>query len=51
MLQFVGFEVLEPQIVYGPVRLTDEERKQRLADYASRLQGIENEAPMAVGIY
>ena len=51
MLQFVGFDVLEPQIVYGPVRLTDEERKQRLADYASRLQGIESEAPMDVGIY
>jgi len=51
MLQFVGFDVLEPQIVYGPVRLTDEERQQRLADYASRLRGIETEAPMDVGIY
>ena len=51
MLQFVGFDVLEPQIVYGPVRSTDEERKQQLADYALRLQGIESEAPMDVGIY
>jgi putative NADPH-quinone reductase len=28
MLQFLGFDVLEPQIFYGPVHLTDEQRKQ-----------------------
>ena len=38
MLQFVGFDVLEPQIAYGPVRLTDEQRKPQLATYAARLQ-------------
>ena len=51
MLQFVGFEVLEPQIVYGPVRLTDEQRKQQLAAYAVRLQGITRESPIDVGVY
>jgi NAD(P)H dehydrogenase (quinone) len=51
MLQFVGFDVLEPQIVYGPVRLTDEQRKQQLATYAARLQVIAREAPIDVGIY
>jgi len=51
MLQFVGFDVLEPHIVYGPVRLTDEQRKRQLAAYASRLQGIANESPVDVGIY
>jgi NAD(P)H dehydrogenase (quinone) len=51
MLQFVGFDVLEPQIVYGPVRLTDEQRKQQLAAYAVRLQGISRESPIDVGIY
>ena len=51
MLQFTGFDVLEPQIVYGPVRSTDDERQQQLAAYASRLRGIESEVPMDVGIY
>lgn len=51
MLQFVGFDVLEPQIVYGPVRLTDEQRKQQLAAYAVRLQQIARESPIDVGIY
>ncbi|MBK8164802.1 MAG: NAD(P)H-dependent oxidoreductase [bacterium] len=51
MLQFVGFDVLAPQIVYGPVRLTDEQRQQHLADYAARLRQIGNEAPIEVGIY
>lgn len=51
MLQFVGFDVLQPQIVYGPVRLTDEQRKLQLATYAARLQGIARESPIDVGIY
>jgi putative NADPH-quinone reductase len=51
MLQFVGFDVLEPQIVYGPVRLTDEQRAQHLAAYGLRLRGIDRESPIDVGIY
>jgi NAD(P)H dehydrogenase (quinone) len=51
MLQFVGFDVLAPQIVYGPVRLTDEQRRQQLTAYAERLRGIGNESPIDVGIY
>lgn len=51
MLQFVGFDVLEPHIVYGPVRLTDEQRKKQLAAYAVRLQQIARESPIDVGIY
>jgi NAD(P)H dehydrogenase (quinone) len=51
MLQFVGFDVLAPQIVYGPIRMTDQQRKQALADYAERLQTIDREAPVDVGIY
>jgi len=51
MLQFVGFDVLAPQIVYGPVRLTDEQRAQALATYADRLQAIGTESPIDVGIY
>ena len=51
MLQFVGFDILAPQIVYGPIRLTDEQRKQHLAYYATRLQKIAHESPIDVGIY
>jgi putative NADPH-quinone reductase len=51
MLQFVGFEVLAPQIVYGPVRMNDEQRKHELAAYAERLRKIDHESPIEVGIY
>jgi NAD(P)H dehydrogenase (quinone) len=51
MLQFVGFDVLAPQIAYGPVRMTDEQRRQHLADYAARLRRIADESPIDVGIY
>ena len=51
MLQFVGFDVLSPQIVYGPVHLTGEQRGQHLAAYAARLQRIADESPMEVGSY
>ena len=51
ILQFVGFDVLQPQIVYGPVRLTDEQRKEQLAAYATRLKAIASETPIDVGVY
>jgi len=51
MLQFVGFEVLAPQIIYGPVRMHDSQRKEVLAGYAERLKNISNETPFDVGIY
>jgi len=51
MLQFVGFDVLAPQIVYGPVHLTDEQRRQHLAIYAARLERIADESPIEVGSY
>ncbi len=50
-LQFFGFEVLAPQIIYGPVRMTYEQRKQELANYAARLKRISAESPFDVGIY
>lgn len=49
MLQFVGFEVLAPNIVYGPVRMTDEERREALAGYGRRLAGIAGETAIDVG--
>lgn len=51
VLGFVGFGVLAPQIVYAPAHMTDEERKQHLAAYATRLQHIAHESPVDVGIY
>ncbi len=51
ILQFVGFDVLEPQIVYGPVRLDQAHRSELLAAYADRLKRIANERPLEVGIY
>jgi putative NADPH-quinone reductase len=51
MLQFVGFDILAPQIVYGPVRMTDQQRKQQMEAYAVRLQRIANESSIDVGTY
>lgn len=51
MLQFVGFDVLAPQVVYGPARMTDDERQKHLALYAARLRDIARESPIEVGAY
>jgi NAD(P)H dehydrogenase (quinone) len=51
MLQFVGFEVLAPQITNGPVRLQPAERTALLAAYAERLRTIAGERPFDVGTY
>ncbi|MEM9778019.1 MAG: NAD(P)H-dependent oxidoreductase [Chloroflexota bacterium] len=51
MLQFVGFDVLAPHIVYGPARQTDDERAEALKSYSARLQTIEEESPIEIGIY
>jgi NAD(P)H dehydrogenase (quinone) len=51
IFQFIGMDVLRPQIVYRPARLSDDERRQRLEAYARRLEGIAGEAPYEVGRY
>jgi NAD(P)H dehydrogenase (quinone) len=51
MLQFVGFDVLSPQIVYGAARLTDEQRQQELQRYRQRLMTIAGEQPVDIGRY
>jgi putative NADPH-quinone reductase len=51
MLQFVGFDVMSPQIVYAPVRMTNEERNQQIETYSARLRRIQEESPIDVGIY
>jgi NAD(P)H dehydrogenase (quinone) len=51
MLEFVGFDVLKPQIVYGPAQITEEQRKTQLAAWRERLKQIAQEEPIAVGQY
>jgi len=51
ILRFVGFDVLAPQIVYGPARMTDEQRRAELQRCASRLANLAGEAPIEVGRY
>ncbi len=51
MLKFVCFDVLEPNIVYGPVRMQNDERLKFLETYAQRLRQIHTESPIDVGEY
>ncbi len=51
ILEFVGFGVLAPQIVYGPAHMTHDEREQHLAAYSTRLLHIAHESPIDVGTY
>lgn len=51
MLQFTGFTVLPPQIVYGPVRKSDEEKKAELEKWSERLKTIFAENELEVGEY
>lgn len=50
MFQFVGFDVLAPQIVYAPAHIGDEARKLELQRWAMRLTSIAAESPIDVGV-
>jgi NAD(P)H dehydrogenase (quinone) len=51
ILRFTGWDVLKPNIVYAPVRVSDEQRQASLNAWAARLRGIEKERPVEVGEY
>ena len=51
MLEFTGFSVLQPQIVYAAAHLDEGDRKSALEKYASRLRYIHLEEQMSVGRY
>ena len=51
MLEFTGFQVLAPQIHYGPVRVDPAQREAWLQAWTQRLQSIEREVPIKVGPY
>ncbi|WP_222597074.1 NAD(P)H-dependent oxidoreductase [Chitinophaga pinensis] len=51
MLEFVGFSVLAPEVVYAPVRQGIEERERVLTAWGARLSRVFEEAPILVGGY
>ena len=51
MFQFLGYDVLKPQIVYGPAQMTEEQRAAALASWRERLADIVQEEAIAVGRY
>ncbi len=51
MLEFVGFEVLRPQIYYSASKVGQEQRQIWLQEWAARLAGIEQETPVGAGRY
>ena len=48
---FTGCSVLAPAIHYGPARVEETQRRQWLAEWATRLSTIESEQPIEVGPY
>jgi NAD(P)H dehydrogenase (quinone) len=51
ILRFTGWDVLAPNLVYAPVRVSDEERQASLKSWAARLRNLANERPVEVGEY
>ena len=51
VLEFVGFDILAPQIHFGAARVNTEQREKWLVQYAERLRAIQSEKPIVVGKY
>jgi len=51
MLEFTGFEVLAPEVHFGPARVELAEREAWLASWAQRLKNIHNEKCIEIGRY
>lgn len=51
VLEFTGFSVLAPQVVYGPVRQSKLELENELLAWSNRLQIISAESAIEVGRY
>ncbi|MBE0582392.1 MAG: NAD(P)H-dependent oxidoreductase [Desulfofustis sp.] len=51
MLEFVGFAVYKPAIIYGPAHLSDIERQKQLDGFARRLEKIDREDTVNAGSY
>lgn len=50
-LEFLGFEVLAPQIVYAPAHISREEREDELRKYAERIKNIDKDPRYDVGTF
>ena len=48
ILRYLGFQVLTPNVVFGPARMNDAERADELARYRMRLADIADEPPIEV---
>ena len=51
MLEFTGFSVLAPHIIYGPARMSPENREAELQRWKDRLPGLADETLLDVGSY
>ena len=51
MLRFTGFQVLHPQIIYGPARQSPTTRDQEFHQWSHRLLNVFNETPVDIGTY
>ena len=51
ILRFTGWDVLAPNIVYAPARISDQERQASLKSWATRMSAIESEQPIDIGEY
>ncbi len=51
ILEFTGFSVLAPQKVFGPARMSEQQRVDELTRYGERLKTIFSESAIEVGQY
>ncbi len=51
MLEFVGFQMLSPHIVYGPAHIPEEDRTYLLRQYGERIKKLYQEKPVNIGKY
>ncbi len=51
IFEFTGFSVLDPHVVYGPVRKTPLEMVEEFERYKTRLENISQELPISIGTY
>jgi NAD(P)H dehydrogenase (quinone) len=51
VLEFVGFDVLKPQIAWAPAHISEEERRVYLREWRERLTRIAEEEPVLIGRY
>jgi NAD(P)H dehydrogenase (quinone) len=51
IFEFVGYDVLKPNMVCGPVRASDEQRAKMLEDWRVRCLTLADEEPIVIGSY